>query len=77
MIASDFERGSLAHAPAVEEEPAGPVEDTIDVLADAEAIVDAAIPDVVADIDQERTPWWKRLRRRRRDDGDDFRLSNR
>jgi hypothetical protein len=77
MITSDFDRGSLAHAPAVEEEPAGPIEDTIDVLADAEAIVADAIPDVVADIDRERTPWWKRLRRRRRDGGDDFRLSNR
>jgi hypothetical protein len=62
----------------VEEEPQGPVEDTIDVLADAEAIVASAIPDVVADIDRERTPWWKRLLRRRRDGGDEsFRLSNR
>jgi hypothetical protein len=78
MITSDFERGSLAHAPPVEEEPQGPVEDTIGVLADAEAIVDAAIPDVVADIDRERAPWWKRFRRRRPDGGgDDFRLSNR
>ena len=56
-----------------------PVEDIADVLADAEAIVDDAIPDVVAEIDRQRTPWWRRLRRRPRgdDDGDDFRLSNR
>jgi hypothetical protein len=38
----------------VEEEPEGPVEDMIDVLADAEAIVGAAVPGVVAEIDRER-----------------------
>jgi hypothetical protein len=85
MIASDFERGSLAHTPRVEEEPDGPVEDIVDVLADAEAIVADAVPAVVSEIDRidrERTPWWRRLLRRprgrdERDDGDDFRLSNR
>jgi len=80
MIESDFEKGSLAHPPSVEAEPEAAVEDIADVLADAEAIVDDAIPDVVAEIDRQRRPWWRRLRRRPRgddDDGDDFRLSNR
>jgi hypothetical protein len=78
MIASDFERGSLADAPAVESEPEGPVEDIVGVLDDAEDIVNAAIPAVVEDLDRERRPWWRRLGRRRRgDDGEDFRLSNR
>jgi len=34
MIASDFEEGSLAHQPPVEDEPDGPVESIVDVLAD-------------------------------------------
>jgi hypothetical protein len=79
MIGSDFEQGSLGRRPAVEPEPEGNVEDIVDVLADAEAIVDDAVPTVVEDLDRERTPWWRRLGRGRRrpDDGDDFRLSNR
>ena len=79
MIASDFEQGSLGHRPPVEDEPDDPVEDIVDVLADAEAIVADAVPEVVADIDRQRRPWWRRLGRRRDDPGggEDFRLSNR
>jgi hypothetical protein len=78
MIESDFEKGSLAKAPQVETEPDAPVEDIVGVLDDAEDIVNAAIPAVLDDIDRERKPWWRRLGRRRKgDDGDDFRLSNR
>src|SRR5436309_2665685 len=81
IVAADFEKGSLAHTPPVEEEPGGPVDDIVEVLADAESIVDHAVPEVVAEIDRERTPWWRRRRRRRRpgdgDDGEDFRLSRR
>jgi len=78
MIASDFDRGSLAHQPRVEEEPEGAVEDIVDVLADAEAIVADAVPGVVAEIDRPRTPWGRRLPRHRDGyEGDDFRLSNR
>ena len=80
IVAADFEKGSLGRLPPVEEEPDGSTEDIVDVLADAEAIVDHAIPQVVAEIDRERTPWWRRRRRRgHRGDGDDgdFRLSSR
>lgn len=78
MIASDFETGSLAHTPPVEAEPNAPTEDIIDVLADAEAIVDAAEASVIADMDrpQRKGPWWRR-RRRGPDEGDEFRLSGR
>jgi len=77
MIASDFEQGSL-HPPPVEAEPDAPVEDIVGVLDDAEDIVNAAIPAVIDDLDRERKPWWRRLGRRRRgDDGEDFRLSSR
>ena len=78
MIGSDLETASLAHNPPVEDEPDAPTEDIIDVLADAEAIVDAAEASVIADIDrpQGKRPWWRR-RRRGPDDGDDFRLSSR
>lgn len=78
MIGSDFEAGSLAGAPGVEDEPDAAVADLVDVLADAEAIVAAAAPDIVADIDRAprtRRSWWRR--RKGDDDGDDFRLSNR
>ncbi|HEY4409312.1 MAG TPA: hypothetical protein VGO87_05490 [Acidimicrobiia bacterium] len=79
MIEGDFEQGSLARRPEVEAEPDGPVEDIVDVLADAEQIVADATPGVVEEIDRERAPWWRRLWRSRRDpdDGDDFRLSSR
>lgn len=78
-IAADFEQGSLGHTPPVEPEPDEPVDDIVDVLADAEAIVAAATPAVVEDLDRKRTPWWRRIGRRQRDpgDGDDFRLSSR
>jgi hypothetical protein len=79
FIESDFEQGSLARRPVVEDEPSGPAEDVVDVLADAEAIVADATPEVIEDLDRERLPWWRRLLRRRDrgDDGEDFRLSNR
>ena len=78
MIGSDFEAGSLSRTPPVEDEPDAPTEEIIDVLADAEAIVDAAEPSVIADMDrqQPKQSWWRR-RRRGPDDGDEFRLSDR
>jgi hypothetical protein len=78
MIRSDFEAGTLANAPKVEDEPEGEVADIVDVLADAEAIVAAAAPDVVAELDRPPRPrfsWWRR--RKGGDDGDDFGLSSR
>ena len=79
MIGADFERGSLGHIPPVEAEPSGPVDDLVDVLADAEAIVADAEPEVIRAIDEERRPWWRRILRRsgRNDEGDDFNLSSR
>src|SRR4051812_47595523 len=78
MIASDFETGSLGHSPPVEEEPEAAVEDIIGVLDDAEDIVNAAMPAAIDDLDREHKPWWRRLGRRRKgDDGGDFRLSSR
>ena len=78
MVGSDFEAGSLADSPPVEDEPDAAPDDIVDVLADAEAIVDAAEPSVVAELDsrQPKRSWWRR-RRRGPDDGDEFRLSDR
>jgi hypothetical protein len=79
MIGSDFEKGSLADTPPVEDEPDDAPEDIAAVLADAEHIVEEAEPDVIADLDHEprtKRPWWRRWRRGP-DDGDDFRLSSR
>ncbi len=81
MIDRDFDAGSLAAIPPVEAEPDAPVDDIVGVLDDAEAIVAAAAPEVIADLDRERPakkgPWWRRRKRRGGDDGDDFRLSSR
>jgi hypothetical protein len=77
MIAGDFEAGTLGSTPMVEDEPEVPVADLVDVLADAEAIVSSAAPDIVAELDRsqrKRTSWW---RRRRSGGDDDFRLSSR
>src|SRR5204862_3459566 len=52
MIASDFEQGSLAHQPPVDDEPDGPVGGIVGVLAAAEAIVADAVPEVVAAIER-------------------------
>ena len=76
MIASDFALGSLASIPPVETEPDAQPDDIADVLADAEAIVSAAEPEMIAQTDRKRARWWRR-RRSGPDDGDDFRLSNR
>ncbi len=80
MITGDFEKGSLGEVPEVEDEPDDPTEDIVDVLADAEAIVNHAAPEVVAGLDRargRRKPWWRRHRKGGGADGDDFRLSNR
>jgi hypothetical protein len=77
MIGSDFEKGSLANTPRVEDEPEESPDDIAAVLADAEHIVEDAEPEVIADLGREtKQPWWRRWRRRP-DDGDDFHLSNR
>jgi hypothetical protein len=79
MIAKDFESGSLASTPPVEDEPDAASEDIISVLEEAEQIVDAAESSVIADLEaqQGKQSWWRRRRKGRGDDGDEFRLSNR
>jgi hypothetical protein len=76
MIASDFAAGSLASTAPVESEPDAAPDDIAGVLADAEAIVNAAEPDDPASRDRKPGRWWRR-RRSGPDDGEDFRLSSR
>jgi hypothetical protein len=80
VIDPTFETVELSR-PLVEDEPEGSVDDIEAVLADAEAIVEDAEPEAVRAVEEgERSagkrPWW-RFGRRRPDDGDDFRLSDR
>ena len=66
-MASDFEQGSLARAP-VEPEPDVPAADIAALLDEAEDIVNAAAPKVLAELEQEQrpAPWWRRFGRPRR-----------
>ena len=68
-IASDFEQGSLARPP-LETEPDVAAADIAAVLDEAEDIVNAAAPGVLADLHARPVPWWRRLGRSRRS-GDD------
>ena len=79
IVGSDFEKGSLAHPPPVEDEPDESPEDIAAVLADAEQIVDDAEPAAIADLymQEPKRSWWRRRRRSGPDEGDDFRLSDR
>jgi hypothetical protein len=76
MIDGSFVVGSLVRPP-VEAEPDEPAEEVSGVLAEASAIVTAAGPEIVAEIESERAGrrWWQIWKRR--DDGGGFRLSNR
>lgn len=76
IIDGSFVIGSLVRPP-VETEPDDPAEDISGVLDDADAIVTAAGPEIVADIEAERAKrrWWKFWRRK--GDGGGFHLSNR
>ena len=76
IIDGSFVVGSLTR-PAVEAEPDEPAEEVSTILAEASAIVTAAGPEIVAEIESDRAKrrWWQV--RKRRDDGDGFRLSNR
>ena len=80
VIDPTFETAELSRPP-VEDEPEGSVDDIEAVLADAEEIVEEAEPEAIRDVEEgERESgkrrWW-RFGRRRPDDGDDFRLSDR
>jgi hypothetical protein len=76
MIDGSFVVGSLAR-PAVESEPDEPAEEVSSVLAEASAIVTAAGPEILAEVEAERSTrrWWQ-VWKRRGDDGG-FHLSSR
>jgi hypothetical protein len=77
IIDGSFELGSL-HRPAVEDEPDEPAEDVAALLDEADAIVTAAGPEILKEVETERTGrhWWQRRKRGGDDDGG-FHLSNR
>lgn len=76
IIDSSFVTGSLVRPP-VEEEPEEAPEDISGVLDEADAIVTAVGPEILAEIEAERGArrWWQVWKKR--DGGDGFRLSNR
>lgn len=76
IIDGSFVVGSLVRPP-VESEPDEPGEEVSEVLSEASAIVTAAGPSIVAEVERERDGrrWWQVWKRR--DDGGGFRLSNR
>jgi hypothetical protein len=79
LIDGSFVRGSLVPT-AVEDEPDESPEAIEDLLDDATRIVDEAAPEVLRELDDQtrrRRRWWPFGRRPKRDDGDDWHLSNR
>jgi hypothetical protein len=76
IIDSSFVRGSLVHPP-VEAEPDDPPGDIARLLDEADAVVTAAGPEIVAQIEAQRQhkKWWQRWRRGGDDGG--FHLSSR
>lgn len=76
VIDGSFVLGSLDRPP-VEAEPDEPAEEVAELLSDANAIVTAAGPEIVKEIESERASkrWWQVWRRG--DGGDGFRLSSR
>jgi hypothetical protein len=79
LIDGTFQIASLER-PAVEDEPDDTPDNIEGVLAEAEAIVEAAEPDAIRDV-RAATPnrrWWRRRKHRSSGDDDgDFRLSDR
>jgi hypothetical protein len=75
IIDGSFVVGSLTR-PGVEEEPDEPAGDVAALLDEAEDIVNAAGPEIVAEVEAQRSSrrWWQ-VWKRRGDDG--FHLSNR
>ena len=76
IVSADFEAGTLAHRARSGEEPGALDREALDILAEAESIVSAAAPGVIAELDRpvtkRRWQFW-----RRNDDGEDFRFSSR
>lgn len=60
-----WEHGSLVQ-PAVEPEPEVPADDAVELLNAAEDVVNAAVPETLREISEEREakrePWWRRRR---------------
>lgn len=75
IIDGSFVVGSMKRE-RVEEEPDEPAEDIGHILDEASAIVTAAGPEILQDVETERAqrPWWQRWRR---GGGGRFRLSDR
>lgn len=80
IIDTTFEQGTL-NRPAVESEPDEPATDVAALLNEADAVVTAAGPEILAEIEAQRDSrrWWQVWRRGRGggDSGGGFRLSNR
>lgn len=78
IIDATFVTGSLVRPP-VEAEPDETPDDIASILDSADAIVTAAGPDIVNQIDAERASrrWWQVWKRRGDGDGGGFHLSNR
>lgn len=76
IIDSSFVRGSLVQTP-VEAEPDDPPDDIARLLDEADAVVTAAGPEILAEIEAQRQhkKWWQWWRRG--GDGGDFHLSSR
>jgi hypothetical protein len=76
IIDRSFTVGSLARPP-VEQEPDEAPGDIAAILDEADAIVTAAGPEILAEVEAERNSrrWWKFWKKG--DDGDGIRLSNR
>jgi len=76
IIDSTFVTGSLTRPP-VEEEPEEPAEEIGALLDEADAIVTAVGPEILAEVEAQRAQkkWWQIWRKS--DGGDDFRLSGR
>lgn len=76
MIDATFVTGTLVRPP-VEEEPDEPAGDIASLLDEADAIVTAAGPEILAEVEAERSArrWWQIWKKG--DDGGGFHLSNR
>jgi hypothetical protein len=67
-IATDFVEGSLQRTP-VEPEPDADPDAIAGVLDEAEDIVNAAAPSIIAGLEGPRRPWWRRFGRGDDDQG--------
>ena len=76
VIDTTFVTGSLVRPP-VEEEPEEPAGEVASILDEADAIVTAAGPEILAEVEAEREGrrWWQFWKKG--DGGDEIRLSNR